>query len=286
MRKDFAVIILSRARADNVKTINTLRRHGYTGEIYIAIDDDDPQIEEYKRIYGDMVIVQDKKKAREITDLASNNTSSVVVFARNYVYEVAEKIGKRYILVLDDDYTYFFNRFDENRNYITSKVKIINMDAYIKAYLDFFISANLDCLAFAQTGELLGGENASVSKIFKEKKLMRKAMNAFFFDIKKPLYFHGRTNEDVNMYLLEGKIGKKIFTYPRVILQQERTQTQTGGLTEVYLDEGTYVKSFYSVIFAPSCVEVRAMNSTYKRLHHHISWRYAVPKILDERWKK
>jgi len=37
--KKFAVFILSNGRPDNVITYRSLRSHGYTGKIYIIVDD-------------------------------------------------------------------------------------------------------------------------------------------------------------------------------------------------------------------------------------------------------
>jgi hypothetical protein len=66
------------------------------------------------------------------------------------------------------------------------------------------------------------------------------------------------------------------------MLYQAPTQKQQGGLTEMYLKYGTYVKSFYSVICAPSCMSVKMMGSTNPRLHHSTDWDKCVPKILRE----
>lgn len=49
---------------------------------------------------------------------------------------------------------------------------------------------------------------------------------------------------------------------------------------------GTYLKSFYSVMWAPSCVKIGAMGDTHKRIHHSITWDKCAPKILSEKWKK
>jgi len=42
------------------------------------------------------------------------------------------------------------------------------------------------------------------------------------------------------------------------------------------------VKSFYTVMAAPSCTTIRTMGRTDRRLHHHIDWDKAVPKILRQ----
>ena len=56
-------------------------------------------------------------------------------------------------------------------------------------------------------------------------------------------------------------------------------------MTEQYLDAGTYVKSFYTVIGSPSCAKIAIMNSNHPRIHHKILWNNCCPKILNEKWK-
>lgn len=43
--------------------------------------------------------------------------------------------------------------------------------------------------------------------------------------------------------------GDLFFTYVPCSLNQKQTQSNKGGMSDLYLDSGTYVKSFYSVIF-------------------------------------
>lgn len=67
---------------------------------------------------------------------------------------------------------------------------------------------------------------------------------------------------------------------------KSKTQSQKGGLTELYLQTGTYVKSFYTVMTMPSSVKIGAMQSSNPRIHHKIDWNLTVPKIIDERHRK
>jgi hypothetical protein len=71
-----------------------------------------------------------------------------------------------------------------------------------------------------------------------------------------------------------------------VSLTQKQTQSNSGGMTDLYLDSGTYVKSFYSVMYAPSCVKVKAMGQTNKRLHHEVDWSAAAPCIVKAEYSK
>jgi hypothetical protein len=71
-------------------------------------------------------------------------------------------------------------------------------------------------------------------------------------------------------------------------LNQAQTQTNPGGMSELYIDNGTYVKSFYSVMHAPSCVKVALLKAFNQsgRIHHKINWHHTAPKILSEDCKK
>jgi uncharacterized protein (DUF2225 family) len=93
-------------------------------------------------------------------------------------------------------------------------------------------------------------------------------------------------NDDVNTYLSLGKTGDLFFHVALCSLNQEETQKSKSGNTTSYLQFGTYVKSFYSVMLCPSCVRVTMMRSNHPRLHHTIKWNYAVPKIISSDFKK
>ena len=137
-------------------------------------------------------------------------------------------------------------------------------------------------VAFAQAGDFIGGAQSNTF----QKGLIRKAMNSFFCRVDRPFQFFGRINEDVNAYVKLGSEGKLFFTVTDVGLVQTETQQNAGGLTEAYLDLGTYIKSFYSVMYCPSCVKIGIMSGSDYRLHHQVMWRNAVPQIMDEKWRK
>jgi hypothetical protein len=90
----------------------------------------------------------------------------------------------------------------------------------------------------------------------------------------------------VNTYCRLGSVGKLFFTATHVSLTQKATQSQAGGITELYLDVGTYVKAFYTVMYHPSGCKVSMMGSKSARIHHRIKWNNTVPKILRETHRK
>ena len=279
-----AVFILTHGRPDNVITYQTLRRQGYTGKIYLIVDDEDKTIRDYRDIYENEVIVFSKKAYQDKFDIMDNFTGNkVIVYARNACYDIARKLGLDYFFEYEDDYTHFQYRYVDKDSLRAPQFK--NLDQILDAMIDCLDNTKADTIAFAQGGDFIGGVGSFKNNTFK-----RKAMNSFVFkvnaDPKKDTLFIGRMNDDVNTYLTQGKIGKLFFQVSNISLVQLTTQSNSGGNTEAYKAYGTYVKSFYSVMAAPSCCKIDLMGRTNKRLHHKINWNYAVPKILDEKFKK
>ena len=282
MKNKFAVFILTHGRANNVITYATLKKQGYTGKIYLMVDDTDQQIEEYKKIYGKQVIVFNKQKAIDYTDSADNFTNrKTIIYARNWNFVIAKEMGLDYFLQLDDDYTNFYNTLDNNGNYITQHRHLKSLDKICEVFVQFLIDSGADTVCMSQGGDFIGGAGSKVAKLGSQGKFARKAMNSFFLSTAKPFKFQGRINEDVNSYVGLGNLGKLFITVPRIRLEQKQTQTNAGGMTDVYLNSGTYIKSFYSVMYAPSCVKITKMGVSNMRLHHMVKWKYAVPEIVS-----
>lgn len=278
-KNEFAVIIPTHGRADRVFTHESLRKSGYTGDIFLLCDDEDKELNQYKKRYGDKVLVFSKDEYAGKFDKMDNfGNKACVVYARNAIYDAAKSVGLKYISVADDDYTCFQYRITPDGGYYGKNIK--NADEVFSVYLDFLIESGIDTICFAQGGDYIGGsENQKVVDGFKTS---RKMMNLYFFDVNKPLEFKGTINEDLTSSVTEGRVGKIILTSYMNSITQKETQSNAGGLTEIYLEVGTYVKSFYSVIAAPSCVQVAPMGDSSLRLHHAVKWKHAVPKIIRE----
>lgn len=272
---DYVVFILSYKRANNVKTYNTLKRQGYKGRIFIIVGDDDPQINDYKRLYGEQVLVFSKADYLHV-DTGDNKTAlNTVLFARNACYDLAKQIGVRYFLQLDDDYIAFYYKFIADDWY--KAVRVLNLQGIFDACFTYLAETpTLKCLALAQAGDFVGGK--LVPQRFK-----RKAMNSFFCDTERRIHFISRMNDDVSTYVTGGSRGELYLTTYRASLTQEPTQSQEGGLTEMYLENGTYAKSFYTVMMHPSSVKIKIHGG---RLHHHVPSGTTYPRILSERYKR
>ena len=136
MRK-FAAFILTHGRPDNVITFDKLRASGYTGPVYLIIDNEDETADRYRSKFGaGNVIVFDKKAMADKIDEANNfDNRKVIVHARNASFDIAESLGLTHFVQLDDDY-YFFGYRDK-----AGAKTIRNLDAAFVATCDFLDSS-------------------------------------------------------------------------------------------------------------------------------------------------
>lgn len=283
-KKDFVVFILTHGRVDNQYTYRSLCEQGYTGRCVFVLDNEDGQVDEYKRRYGaDNCYVFDKLAMSKRIDEVFRGDRRVIVYARNACFDAARDLGYKYFIELDDDYTSFVWRFDAECAYTPKTPKIKNLDVVFESMLRYYINTPLTSLAMAQGGDFIGGSSNQMLRSIGTK---RKAMNSFICSVDRPFEFKGRINEDVNAYIQLTSVGKIFLTIVQCNLQQKITQSNGGGMTDVYRDSGTYVKSFSSVIVFPSGVKVTLLNSHHKRIHHNVYWEHTAPKILQEKWRK
>lgn len=283
IRDDFAVLILTHGRADKVYTIKRVLEAGnYTGKWYLVIDDEDDQAGEYIKRYGSERVQVFCKQAVDdrIDTMDTFHEHRAIVYARNAAFDVARKLGLKYFLEFDDDYIDCQFRADDG-----TKLKVMpcrDLDTLFESMLDFLDDTGALTVAFCQGGDFIGGKNNARVR----EQVLRKAMNSFFCRTDMPVDFFGTINEDVNMYTLLGSRGALIMSIVAVMIVQKQTQKTAGGMTELYLDGGTFKKSFYSVMAMPSAVTVRVMGDKHMRMHHSVNWECCVPKIINQAYQK
>lgn len=118
MRDDFCAFILTHGRPDRVHTYDTLMRAGYTGKVFIVIDDEDKTEAEYRKRFGDKAIQFCKADYAAMLDEADNTGGRVsTLYARAALFDIAPAVGCKYFVQLDDDYTEFKFRFGKGGEY-------------------------------------------------------------------------------------------------------------------------------------------------------------------------
>jgi hypothetical protein len=282
MRNDFVAFILSNGRPDHVITVDWLQTRGYSGRYYIVIDDEDATGPMYRKRYGDRVLTFSKAEIAQRFDVGDQEPDRrTIVYARNACWDLARSVGAKYFIQLDDDYRELKFRAMGKKDEAVARIHgwgVRHIDPVLEMLVTFMETTPAASIAMAQGGDFIGGVASDMARL----RLKRKAMNSFVCSIDRPFTFVGRINEDVNTYTEGGRRGLLFFTYSQLQLEQTPTQGNPGGMTDVYLESGTYLKSCFTVMYAPSCTTIVPMGRIDRRLHHRINWNAAAPKIVRE----
>lgn len=135
--EEFCVFILSFGRSDRVITYNTLFKESkkFSQDVYVVCSDDDSDLPNYIEKFGDKVGVFNKDTLRKYIDTADNfDKMSVILYARNICWAIANKLGYRYFVEFDDDYSQFLQRYIEHTSegdFLRQRI-MYNMDFYAK----------------------------------------------------------------------------------------------------------------------------------------------------------
>lgn len=279
---EITAFILTHGRPDRVDTFKSLRKQGFTGRVVIVLDDQDETRAAYEKKFGaDSVMVFDKRATTKRVQACDNYDKPLgVMCARRACRDIAESMGIEYFIQLDDDYTQWLHKRNATGAY--EERQAANLDAVFAALLEFYKKTNAVTLAIAQTGDYIGGSENQMATT----PISRKAMNFFICSTRRPFDFLGRLNEDVNAYVSGGSRGELYLSFMEFALRQRATQINAGGMSEIYLQLGTYMKSFYTVLLHPSSVKISVLNTTNSRIHHKIEWRNTVPCLIRADWKK
>lgn len=272
----FAVFIFCWGRPDFCNTLQTLRTSGYTGKVYMLLDNMDSTKEEYINRYGaEMCYVFNKRWAAKKSDPMNNfGRLESTLYVENTMFDIARDLGVEYFCSMCDDYLSFAHKREESERVCK------RLDEIFEYFVEYLINTPIKCLAFSQGGDHIGGFDPM------RRTSKRKVMNSFFCMTSRPFKFYGSMNDDANMYIQNGIRGDIFLTFYPFMLHQPPTQNVDGGLSDVYKQYGTYVKSFYSVMLSPSSVVIKLMGHKSPRLHHKIDYKKTVPCIISEEYKK
>lgn len=280
------VFIITYKRPHTIKTINTLKSAGFTGEYYLVMSDDDPTINEYKEIYGEEKIkVFSKKEIEKIVDTQDNfgiYTSSL--YARQFCTEYAKENGIDYFCVLDDDCIGARFRFERDGH--LKSIPIKNLDEVFEATRKFLALPNVTTISASIGGAFVGGLN---SRPFKEQ-LYRDGVNSWFQDSNKYIKYSGTAQEDLNIQLLNSPRGMNFFAIANFTLDFEPYygNPSGGGMCDTYSKLNLYTRQFYSLMLAVSAVKLqtRTKKDGSLTLIRRMDRNKIHPKILSDKYKK
>lgn len=277
---DFAIFITTHGRAGEQVTLNTLRACNCSYPIYLVVDNEDGQLGDYEDLYGDMVIVFDKREYMDATDtIISPKRPQSVVFARQFCERVARESNLSCFLVLDDDIKSIEHRFIEDGRFRCRK--ITDIDAVLGAYASFILDNGIACAGFGNGASYIGSSDA-----IKGKNLKRRCFNTFLRNTSIPVDWISNMNEDYATSIQEGKVEKLFLEVADIGIVAKDTgkAVNNGGMLDLYRSMNPFERAFICTVSNPSCLGV-GMN----RKHSCIikcRWDSAVPKIISHTYRK
>ena len=278
MRNDFACIVISHGRPE-CSTVKVLRECGYTGKIYIVVDDEDKALPDYIERYGADVHVFHKEEDFDTGDLGGSKACGV--FARNQCLKVAEKNRLTYYLELDDDLESLSYRYNDGGH--LRGIKARELDRLFDGMCTYFDEASVQCISFGNAVDYIGGVPT-----FESGKISRTVMNSFFLRTSNKIQWRSRNSDDIITVVDEAQKGQAGFRLTPVMNKldvgiHKKKSSASGGSIAEYEKTGSYKLRYYAVMFHPDCVKLRESGDGY-------DWTLmtgnAYPKIMSGRYKK
>lgn len=275
---DLNTIFILNYKRKRILTIETLENIGYDGAIVIILQKGDPYIKDIKEIYGsDYEIEVIDRDEYILPDYSFDNfTDTKCVYPnRNISREIAEKRGLVRYWLFDDDYTRFASKTK------LGKTRVINESITLKRSLsaisEFGFKTNAANVGFVQ------------AVVPYNKYDVRKKVYNFHnlpSDPKLFVEFRGRTNEDMVQGIEGNMRAKLVLAFTNVRGLAKPPEEQTGGLTEIYSQDGQYNKSYYAILAHPGISTISKQFTTLTRYYHKVNLSKIAPKIIRAKYRR
>lgn len=281
MTKKFAVFILTHGRPNNQLTVKSLQDVGYTGDLYLVVDDQDDTYDEYVRVWGaDRVILFLKDYFIGNTDTGLHTpVPKFAVFARNAIEYIAKSMGYQTFLMLDDDITKLRIRLphgDSLRSYQFNG----HFGEIIDKAVDFVLDCDIACMGLGFCNLYIGG----VGNFNKENPRQRLCAEAFIRNTAHPISWRLNMVEDLITSIDAAMNGDVWFQFLPIQCEIKMSEGAVdGGNSDVYRQLGMYRISFMPVIAYPSSNAVRLSKKSWAST---TTPDKCVPKILSSRYRK
>ena len=279
---DFAVFILTHGRPYKQYTLNALRESGYTGKIYLVVDDLDKTQDKYLEFYKDSVIIFDKMHYVSVTETGvSKPHINFASFARNAIEDIAEDMKLSYFAMVDDDLTKFRYRYNENGKLRSVDVK--NMDDVLKSYVEFMETSGLTTTSLASQFRFIGGASnvppANSSK-------WRLALTFYIRSTKVKVKWTSNICEDRITCMLYNRMGYPWLQLPFVQLDtKEMHGVNDGGNSDTYREITDFYRIFFTEIFVPDCNYAMYWKRNDGWVNRIPDWETLCPKIISDKYR-
>lgn len=273
------IYIISKGRP-RCLTAQTLTKIDYPGEWFIVCGNNDETIPEYQEKWGkEKVLIFDWYEEVKHTDFLDNlgveKYSSGAAPVRNAASKISHDRGEIRHWQLDDDYPAFVKySTKERKNIRITDGKILQFEMGKIALFGY--EADLQNVGYQPTSNTFPDQAFLFSK---------RVFNAHNMpsDPEKFVRWRGRMNDDTVNAIDVLKNGGFEISFNYLGMGTVKTQTEQGGNTDLYQDNGTVMKTAYAVLASPLSV---SLVIKFRRFHHQNNWRYVSPKLIRDTYAK
>jgi len=278
MANKFCVFIISHERSDRVETYDTLLRGGYTGEIYIVIDNEDSQKTKYVDRFGKFTIVFNKQSFIDACDTVGESRRASATYARNAVEYFAKELGVDSYAVMDDDIVALRYKYIED-----DKVKSLpvngGLDEVFKLYADFILQHDIATTSFQTVMFYVGGVGDFNSRVTSA----RETFQIHIRNTKFPVEWRSVINEDIITEIETAQRGYIWWSLPHVIYDAVAMNDKSGGVKESYDTISQFDRAFLATIVNPSCCKPGYSHGKMRIIQDR---KTSYPMIISSRYKK
>lgn len=248
---NFAVFICTHGRPDKQHTLDTLRRTGYTGNIYLVVDDEDDTIVSLDRYVDGVTQVVQFCKQGYINSMDTGtieNQRKCILYAKGACEDLAKHMKLDAFVIADDDIKKFRYRYVED-GHLKSQNITKNMDAVIEAYTNCMVECNLTATGFGFTQFYFSGKD-SFSADNTQK--YRVPYNFVFRNPKYKVNWMSWFGEDIITAVYYGRIGQMWTAIPYVQQDIVELASADGGMKDVYDSNSSVRLAMQNVMYLPS----------------------------------
>lgn len=278
MANKFCVFIISHERSDRVETYDTLLRGGYTGEIYIVIDNEDSQKTKYVDRFGKFTIVFDKQYFMRQCDCVGESRRASAIYARNAVEYFAKELKVDSYAVMDDDIVALRYKWIVGK---TVKSMQVNggLDDVFKLYADYIIDNRIATTSFQSVMFYVGGAGNISNKV----SASRETYQIHIRNANYPVAWKSVINEDIITEILTAQQGYIWWSLPHIVYDAVPMNDKSGGVKDAYDTISAFDRAFLATIVNPSCCKPGYSHGKMRIIQDRKS---SYPMIVSSRYKK
>lgn len=280
---DYAVFICTHGRPNAQYTYHALLEAGYSGKVYLIVDNEDDTyaeyVDKYHLRYGVEVIQFCKQDIINSVDTGVRIPKrKAILYAKCACEIIACMRGLDACIISDDDLTGFRYRYEENGS-LKSLHITHNLDQILDNCIEYIIESNICAASFGTSQMFMGGTLSDEKKGYN-----RIPFNFVLRNISIPFMWRSEIYEDSISAIQEGIDGKYMFQIPHIQIDMKPLYAGAkGGMTDLYNNVSAFEKVFPVIKYLPSCAKLSAGK---ERIIYSISKDRAVPKLISSEYKK